>query len=320
MAENTAAAVNAELDKKGLPTDDQLDDAEEGEKIEVEEEAPEEVEIEAEDEGEDTSSTEDEDGPSEEEHIAQQSGWRPKDEWDGDPDEWIPAREFNRRGELLRKIHNQNRQIKQLDGVVTNLAKQQKKIFDAGYEKAKRELKSRLRAATQEGDDSLAEAIEERLESLEEQKVEDTQGLEAPEQKKTQPEVAPEFVPWVNRNQWFVKYPEMRAYAEQIGMQYAANNPAATNSTVYDYITKTVKSKFPERFGMPTKKTVKPGSPVEGSEGVNSGRGRAGETSMTRVALTSEEKDVGRTLVKRGLYKNMNEYAADLKKYGVKGK
>ena len=244
--------------------------------------------------------------------LASQSGWRPKDEWDGDPDEWVSAREFNRRGELMRKIHNQNRQIKQLDSVVNTLANQQKKIYGAGYEKAKRELKSQLREATKEGDDASAEVIEQRLEQLEHAARQDAAALTPPP---AQPQVAPEFEPWVNRNTWFKDHPEMRAYAEAIGLKYAQKNQDATNSQVYEYITKEVKTRFPERFGTVKKQSSgRPGSPVESGDSLTSNRGGP----AARVSLTSEEKEVGRTLVKRGLYKNMNEYATDLKKFGVK--
>jgi len=87
-------------------TEDVEDDGEET--VEVIEEADETVEV------EDTT-----DSPRSESEIqARESGWKPKDEWDGDPTEWVSAEEFNRRGEYLRKIHNQNRKIKQLDDVV----------------------------------------------------------------------------------------------------------------------------------------------------------------------------------------------------------
>jgi hypothetical protein len=298
----TTVAVQAELKKLDTPDP----------KVVVEEEEVEEVEIVEEGEEGDTEEGH-ESSPDEE--TAQQSGWRPKDEWDGNPDEWVSAREFNRRGELMRKIHNQNRQIKQLDGVVNTLASQQKKIFGAGYEKAKRELKSQLREANKEGDDATAEVIEERLEQLETVARQDAAALQSTTPP-AQSQVAPEFEPWVNRNTWFKDRPEMRAYAEVIGMQYAQTNPEATNSQVYEFITKQVKTKFPERFGTVKKQSSgRPGSPVESGDNLTSNRGGP---AVSRVSLTSEEKEVGRTLVKRGLYKNMNEYASDLKKFGVK--
>ena len=287
-------------------TEDVEDDGEET--VEVIEEADETVEV------EDTT-----DSPRSESEIqARESGWKPKDEWDGDPTEWVSAEEFNRRGEYLRKIHNQNRKIKQLDDVVGTLAKQQKKIFEAGYDKAKRELKSALREANKEGDDATAEAIEGKIEQLDEQRKVDIAAVEIKVDPK-QPDVAPEFAGWVQRNQWFIKKPALRSYAEHIGLAYAGENPLKTNTEVYQYVTTEVKKRFPEEFGIvviPQKK--KHGSPVVGSSDLTSGKRGSDSTSVVRVSLTSEEKAVGRALVDKGIYKNINEYATDLKKFGVK--
>ena len=308
------AAIVAELKKKDLPVKGEEDkDEEQVEEVEVEEsDDVEEVEVEEE---EQVAAL---DQQSEEEIQASDAGWKPKDEWDGDPEEWVTAKQFLRNGEYLRKIHNQNRKIKQLDDVVSTLAKQQKKIFDAGYDKAKKELKTALREANKEGDDASAELLEERLEQLETRRKEDTKDLTVSETTETkEPKVAPEFASWVQRNDWFVKYPEMRAYAEAIGMQHAVKNPEISNAEVYQFVTDKVKKTFPERFGKTMKKVLrKGGSPVEGADDVAGGRNRGG--TVTKVALTAEEKTVGRALIGKGIYKNLNEYAVDLKKLGVK--
>ena len=305
------AAILKQVKAKGLPVEEETQDeevVEEGsedteELVEVVEEESEEVEVEEEPEV----------TMSESERTARDSGWKPKDEWDGDPSEWVSAGEFNRRGELLRKIHNQNRQLKQLDDVVNTLAKQQKQIFEAGYAKAERELKSQLREANKEGDDATAEAVEERIEALKKQRDEDLKAVEvkvAPQQQAT---VAPEFEGWVQRNQWFIKNPALRAYAENVGLQHAEKNPAKSNSEIYQYVTDEVKKRFPEEFGMTSTPKKKIGSPVLSG-------GTSGAAQTVRVALTQEEKAVGRALVDKGIYKNMNEYATDLKKFGVKNK
>ena len=304
------AAILQKVKAKGLPVEEETQDeevVEEGsedteELVEVIEEESEEVEV------EETESEE----MSESERQARESGWKPKDEWEGDPDEWVSSGEFNRRGELLRKIHNQNRQLKQLDDVVTTLAKQQKQIFEAGYAKAERELKSQLREANKEGDDATAEAIEERMEALKKQREEDLKAVDV-KVTPSQPQVAPEFEGWVQRNQWFIKNPALRAYAENIGIAHAEKNKEKSNSEIYQYVTDEVKKRFPEEFGMTTTPKKKVGSPVLSG-------GTSGASQTVRVALTQEEKAVGRALVEKGIYKNMNEYATDLKKFGVKNK
>jgi hypothetical protein len=184
------AAIAAKLKSKGLPTDEAPEEIEEtevpleevGEEFEVEEEV---IESEEAEEVEESS-----DEMSEDERAARDAGWRPEGEWDGEPKDWVSYREFNRRGELLRKIHNQNRTIKQLDSVVTNLAKQQQKIFAAGYDKARRELRAEYREAVREGDNAAAEALEAQMTALETQRQQDAAALNvqvAPQQ----PPVAP---------------------------------------------------------------------------------------------------------------------------------
>ena len=310
------AAIAAKLKSKGLPTEETQDE-------EVIEEVVEELEVEGGDEtaeesqeGSEEVVEESEAEVSESELAAREAGWRPLTEWDGDEKDWVTADEFNRRGELLRKIHNQNRTIKQLDTVVANLAKQQKKIFDAGYDKARRELRVEHREAVREGNDAAADAIEAQMVALETQRQQDMEAVSvqvAPEQ----PAVAPEFVGWVQRNQWFIKNPALRSYAESIGTKHAADNPGKTNTQIYQYVTDEVKKRFPEEFGTVAQPKKKIGSPVAGSANLTSNN-RASGSTVTRIALTAEEKAVGRMLVEKGEYKNLNEYAADLKKFGVK--
>ena len=308
--------IAQKLQDKGLPTDDNLDEGSDdlGEEVIVEDDGGEEVLVE-----EDNTPQGGQAGNvSEEEIAARQSGWKPQEEWDGDPEDWVTAKQFLRNGEYLRKIHNQNRKIKELDTVVGTLAKQQKKIFDAGYEKAKRELKNAYRAASREGDDETAEMIERRMDELETQRQEDLKVLEVKEEQQKQvPQVAPEFASWVQRNDWFVKFPEMRAYAEMEGIQHARQHPEKTNVEIYAFVTNEVRKRFPERFGTMKKQEKKAGSPVTGAGDLTALR--KGTGNQVRVSLSAEEKAVGRSLVQRGVYKDMNEYAADLKKMGVKG-
>jgi len=46
---------------------------------------------------------------------ARASGWRPKEEFEGDPDEWVDAGEFVRRKPLFDQIHNLKKQAKEAE-------------------------------------------------------------------------------------------------------------------------------------------------------------------------------------------------------------
>jgi len=59
---------------------------------------------------------------------AMAEGWRPKEEYQGDPEKWVDAAEFLRRGELFSKIELQSKEIKQLKQTMTEFAKHHEKV------------------------------------------------------------------------------------------------------------------------------------------------------------------------------------------------
>lgn len=246
------------------------------------------------------------------EKEARRAGWKPKDDFDGDPDEWVTARQFVRNGEYLKKIHNSNRKIKKLEDTIGALANQHKKIFDAGYEKAKRELKSQYRQALKEGDDSVAEQVEEQLDALDKKYKEEVKTYDVAKPDPAQNNVHPDFANWVKDNDWFIKEPTMRAHAEIVGVAYAQENEGISNVEVYDYVTKEMKKRYPEKFPTTEHKRERPNT-VEQDTPVRR-RGNQG-----RIELSDEQMTVGRTLVKQKVYKNIEEYTTELKKSGVLG-
>ena len=44
---------------------------------------------------------------------AREMGWRPKEEWEGEPEKWRDAKEFVERGELYGKIDSVGRELKE---------------------------------------------------------------------------------------------------------------------------------------------------------------------------------------------------------------
>lgn len=48
------------------------------------------------------------------EQRAHGRGWRPKDEYNGDPDEWRTAKQFNEHGELIGRVRQQNDQMQHM--------------------------------------------------------------------------------------------------------------------------------------------------------------------------------------------------------------
>ena len=87
--------------------------------------------------------------PVQEEALAQ--GWVPKDEYEGDPDRWVDAGEFVRRGELFRKIESQSKELKDVRKALAELAKHNSKIREVEYARAIEGLKAQKKEAASPG-------------------------------------------------------------------------------------------------------------------------------------------------------------------------
>jgi hypothetical protein len=55
------------------------------------------------------------------EQQALELGWRPKTEFDGDPEDWVTAGEFLKRGELFGRINSYRHEIDNLRKTVDSL-------------------------------------------------------------------------------------------------------------------------------------------------------------------------------------------------------
>ena len=259
------------------------------------------------------------------EKSARTGGWKPKEEFDGDPEEWVTAKEFLRRGEYFNKIHNQNRKIKQLENALETMAGHHKRVFESAYNKAKSDLKRQRAQAIDDGDGQAVEVIEDHMEQLETKYQEESKHLdikiqeEEETQQKSQQQSNtpnPDFVRWVADNNWFYTDTPLRAFAEQVGVQHAVSNPGISNAEIYDYVTQQVKEHFPEKFGSKKEKpSIRKATVVEGD--TNTRRTRTPQNN-SNAELTFEEEHVARTLIERGLYKDKAEYVAELKKAGLK--
>lgn len=97
--------------------------------------------------------------PNEAEEQALKGGWKPNADDMDNPDEWVSAKEFNFRGELMQRIRDLGRELGTLKGENAKLGKMvaksdqitQQMVEDA-YNRAMNNLKAQRREATREGD------------------------------------------------------------------------------------------------------------------------------------------------------------------------
>lgn len=159
---------------------------------------------------------------------AREIGWRPQEEFKGDPEKWVDADTFLKRGEEVlplvkaenRRLHERTdsltREIQSLKAVVNEQRAAMDDIakFNAAQLKdrlaqQRKEIMADLRKAREEEDDGRIEELEEQLEENRESTRElKTASEKAPEKKPassdpTHVEIPPEQIAWQERNKWF---------------------------------------------------------------------------------------------------------------------
>jgi len=201
-------------------------------------------------------------------------GWRPKEEFKGNPDNWRPAEEYVDRGKKLMPILNDR--VKKLEEDLQNALKIQTgelaKVKKQGYEMAKSEFEKKekeldvkeLAAVEAQDVEEFAKVKKERAE------------LKEPEPVKNEPVVNPVFEDWNKKNTWYGTDPDL---TEEANVQFNALVNLQESKTpgvqmapdkLYAELTKRVKTLNPEKFENPHRKDpagVESGTPSEGKKG-----------------------------------------------------
>ncbi len=234
---------------------------------------------------------------------AREQGWKPKEEYEGDPNKWRPAKEFVERGELFNKIDTLGKELKETKKAMKLLQEHNAKIKQSEYNRAVDELKALQKKHLEEGNsDGYLETTELLTDLKAEQKARDVIQETAPKG------VDPRFQQWTAENKWYGADAEMREYADVIGMGYAQRNPNLDPEDVLKYVTAQVKRQFADKFKNPNRE--KP-SAVEGTNTTSSPK-------SSKFELTDDERRVMNTFVRTGAM-TKDEFIAQVKSMrGVK--
>lgn len=233
------------------------------------------------------------------EQRAASQGWVPQDEWEGDADAWRPAKEFLDRGELFKKIDEQNRTIKEFKKTLDQFAKHHANVKKVEYERALADLKKEKREALAEGDADALIEVDEKIALVREAQREPVPQVEVDS-------VNPVFTAWVERNGWYQTDDVMQAYADRIGNRLGAQGGYSPSEILVE-VEKAVKEKFADKFRNPKRSAP---SAVEGG-------GAKGGKAKDTFSLSEEERKVANNFIRSIPGYTMEMYVAELKK--VKG-
>jgi len=230
------------------------------------------------------------------EQKAIEMGWR-KD-FEGDPDDFIDAKEFVRRKPLFDKIEAQNRKIKDMDKTVEALKTHYSKVKETEYKRALEALKAQKKQALVDGDADQLLEVDEAIAEVRAAQLEDER------KQPSQQEIHPDFTVWVDRNKWYLQDSEMREMADAFGHAYKNSHPDVEPNEILKAVEQRVKKTFPEKFSNP--KRGQP-SAVEGSSNTSTRK-----PSKDTFELTDEQKQVMNKFVRQGVM-TKEQYIADLK-------
>lgn len=220
------------------------------------------------------------------EQEASAEGWKPKEQWGGNPDEWVDAETFVKRGReinpilrrnnerLQREISAVRRELQEAGASIKNLQEYNAKLEEKAYERAMKTLRAEKKAALAAGDHEQAAELEEELDELREKKP--AVQAQAPQ---ATPKVDPILTAWMEENSsWFNdQNPEMVDYANAVGIRLRRNDPQAVRyqgQAFLDTIKEEVKKMFPDKFGRSKGPNIVEGGgmPANGSAGGGKGK------------------------------------------------
>jgi len=249
--------------------------------------------------------------------------WAPLEEWRGDPEDWVPAKEFVQRQKLYDRIdslkdaiRSQKREFEEDFKVVSKTVLE---MSEQAYKKALGELKAQRALAVEDRNVEAVEALDDQIQDTNEKlKTAEQNSKNTP--RRQQQEESPDFKDWKQNNKWFDDNTEMRDDAIAIGVGYAAKNPNKTEKEVYNYTSERIQKMYPENFNKQVKKTQaeleeegdnveqprrKQVANVEGAGGLRqSGAGTGKVGRKTTVAdLDEQQRSVMKTLIKRNVFK-----------------
>ena len=235
---------------------------------------------------------------SPDEQRAMEHGWRPQDQWQGDPEDWVSAREFNRRGELFARIAKYGNENKEMRESLKKLFEHNRKLYDAGYKKAITDLRQQKLMAAEEGDTRKLLEIDEQIDNL---KEEHSNAIKEFDQSVTPTVATPNeeyqlaYESWKQVNPWYGKNAALTQIADNLAKEIAQSTQSAGKPLDYkkllNEVAKEVRENNPEHFS----KERKTSDVDSGGSAPRAKPSSGGKYSLNQIP--EQEREIARTLM-----------------------
>lgn len=183
---------------------------------------------------------------------ASADGWVPQDQWKGDPNKWIPAEDFVKRGETIlpivqAKFRKSLQRVDELSAKVDELTEGNKlfrEFHDKALTKAQKDRETAITELEQQRSKAITDGDGQTFTKTDKQ----IQELRAEQPAQTQKKESPEVTAWKAENTWYTTDRELMAVADGLADVVTAENPGLKGRAYLDKLTERVKSIVPHKF------------------------------------------------------------------------
>jgi hypothetical protein len=198
--------------------------------------------------------------------MAREQGWRPKDEWSGDPEQWKSAEQFVKDGkDILPIVQARADRLEERLAQVENTNREYHEFVKKSRAKDKQErdqLKEQLREARRKAvDEGDGEAFDNADASL--------RMIEAEDAKRQEVELPPEATRWANDNPWYGQDRAMTVFADSIAADL--NQRGFFGEAYFDQMDKELRKEFAHKFTN-TRRNAPPAVESDGTPPVSSSK------------------------------------------------
>jgi hypothetical protein len=193
-------------------------------------------------------------------------GWVPKDQFKGDPDRWVDAETFVKRGEeflpfvkannkrLEGALERSNAKIASLEKTLERFAEHHTKTEQRAYERAITDLRQQIANSAAAGD---IQGVMSATDELAELQADAKAGNAAP---KSEPDPNPEFAAWKEQSPWYGKDKALSAAFDALCGEVYEDGYTTPKAGLKE-AEKRLREQFPSKFENPNRRL--PGA-VEG--------------------------------------------------------
>lgn len=244
--------------------------------------------------------------PRDFEAEARRQGWKPLEEFKGDPEKWTDAETFAKRADdnlpmLQKTTQAQARKLERMERDLKFALGQLQTAERRSYEKAKADLEQRQDEAAEVGDLASVRKARDDLKKLNEDVATQAAPIATPR------EAEEAVIEWREANPWYDSDPVARDYANLVAADNVDLAKTMRPAEFYEMVAEKVKTRFGARLEVADDDDPKPArKKVSAVEGATPRKGPRG--SRTFSDLPVEAQRMADRFVERGYLKSRDDY------------